>query len=72
MNLFAIDAAAGEKGSYPQCVKGVGRGFASIACLSLDFYPSLKYLLCAIYLCFSPLHYLSNRSASSRFDEKRC
>ena len=51
MNLFAIDAAAGEKGSYPQCVKGVGRGFASIACLSLDFYPSLKYLLCAIYLC---------------------
>ena len=55
MNLFAIDAMVGEKGSYPQCVKGVGRGFASIACLSLDFYPSLKYLLCAIYLCFALL-----------------
>ena len=71
-NLFAIDAMVGEKGSYPQCVKGVGRGFASIACLSLDFYPSLKYLLCAIYLCFTPLQYSLNRSASSRFDEKRC
>ena len=57
MNLFAIEAAADEKGSYPHCVKGVGRGFASIACLSLDFYPSLKYLLCAIYLCFTLLHY---------------
>ena len=31
MNLFAIEAAADEKGSYPHRVKGVGRGFASIA-----------------------------------------
>ena len=59
MNLFAIEAAADEKGSYPHCVKGVGRGFASIACLSLDLYPILKYLLCAIYLCFTPLQYLN-------------